>query len=459
MRLRTVLAGLGAVSLAVAVACGSEDSEFIDGNGTKDDGGSGNPSSFGDASTSGDDAGTLPTGDGAACASSKAEAVLSKRPVDIIFVVDNSGSMDGEIIEVQKQINQNFANIIGASGIDFRVIMLSRYGAVIPGESICISGPLSGANCDQIFPDGSLPSGGDAGKPVQTPTFFHYNREIDSEDAWCRLLDAFVRGDNSDGYVLHPNGYGPLLRPEAFKTIVVMSDDGINCSVDALRPDGGGTLSVSYNDNATVNGGVSAANAFDQHLRTLAPTQFGDGDGGRNYVYHSIVALAPFTGDSGTSDPKMHPPTAPVVTATCTPGAQEPGTGHQALSVLTGGFRYPSCTLSYTAIFQEMAKGVVKSSSVACDFPVPQPPPGETLDLASLAVQYTPGGDAGATQEFSLVADLASCAPGKVWLEGGATGTVHLCPETCALVKSDLGASLSVVSGCARLSPTPGTPK
>lgn len=463
MRIRTVLAGMSLVSLAVVVACGSDDgSEFGNGGGADEDASaSGDPSSLfnTDATVEAQDAGSTPTGDGAACASSKAEAVLTKRPVDILFVIDNSGSMDGEIVEVQKQINQNFANIIGASGIDYRVIMLSRYGAVIPGESICVSGPLSGANCAQIFPDGSLPTNGDAGKPAETARFYHYNREVDSEDGWCRILDAFAKGDNSDGYTLHPNGYGPLLRPEAFKTIVVMSDDGINCSVTANHPDGG-TLSGSYNDNATVDGGYAAANSFDQHLRALAPNQFGDGDGGRNYVYHSIIALAPFTGDAGGADPKMHPPSAPVITQMCTPGAQEPGTGHQALSVLTGGYRYPSCTLSYTAIFQEMAKGVVKSSAVSCDFPVPQPAPGETLDLASLAVQYKPGGDAGAVQEFTPAADLASCAPGKFWLEGGANGTVHLCPETCAAVKSDLTASISVVSGCARLNPPPsGVPK
>ena len=51
---------------------------------------------------------------------------------------------------------------------------------------------------------------------------------------------------------------------------------------------------------------------------------------------------------------------------------------------------------------------------------------GQTLDLNTLAVQYRPGGS-GAIQEFGLAPSLAECAPGKFWIEGGATGTVHLC--------------------------------
>lgn len=456
MRFRRALGTLVGLSFVVGVtamvACGSDSSEFGAGGGDGDGSTPENPNGDLFSSDGGteiqDSGGKLVPTDGA-CASSKAEAVLSKRPVDIIVIIDNSGSMDGEIHEVENQINQNFATIIGGSGLDYRVIMLSRYGSWKQSQSICVSSPLSGANCLAIFPDGGAST--DAGKPQETPRFFHYNREIASEDGWCRLLDAFAKGDNQDGYTLHAAGFGPLLRAEAFKTIVLITDDGMNCSVTANKPDGG-TITGTWNDNAQVDAGFTVAASFDLALRNMSPTQFGDPDGGRNYVYHSIVALADFAGDAGADagDPKMHPPTAPVITAMCSPGAQEPATGSQALSVLTGGLRYPTCTLSYTAIFQEMAKGVVQSSGVSCDFLVPQPPPGDTLDLNSLAVQYKPGGT-GAVQEFSRAADLASCAANQFWLEGGANGTVHLCPSTCNTVKADLAASVSVVSGCARL--------
>ena len=92
------------------------------------------------------------------------------------------------------------------------------------------------------------------------------------------------------------------------------------------------------------------------------------------------------------------------------------------------------------------------------DFPIPQPAAGQTLDLATLAVDYKPG-NGGAIQEFGLVGSLAQCAAGKFYIEGGATGTIHLCPATCTAVKADLQAKVSVVSGCARLSEGGGGPK
>ncbi|HTV25095.1 MAG TPA: hypothetical protein VMG12_40655, partial [Polyangiaceae bacterium] len=70
------------------------------------------------------DAGTQP------CAAVTGQATLSKRPMDIIVSIDNSGSMAGEIQAVQQRINSDFAAIIGGSGINYRVIMVSRYGNV-----------------------------------------------------------------------------------------------------------------------------------------------------------------------------------------------------------------------------------------------------------------------------------------------------------------------------------------
>ena len=76
----------------------------------------------------------------AACASVKAEATLGKKPVDIIFVIDNSGSMSDEIPAVQNNINKNFADIIGKSSLDYRVIMVTRHGKYNgTSRAICVA--------------------------------------------------------------------------------------------------------------------------------------------------------------------------------------------------------------------------------------------------------------------------------------------------------------------------------
>lgn len=57
----------------------------------------------------------------AACDLQTYQATITKKPVDVIFIVDNSCSMDEEMVGIEKNINQNFAQIIAASGLDYRV--------------------------------------------------------------------------------------------------------------------------------------------------------------------------------------------------------------------------------------------------------------------------------------------------------------------------------------------------
>src|SRR5690606_30647177 len=128
--------------------------------------------------------------------------------------------------------------------------------------------------------------------------------------------------------------------------------------------------------------------------------------------FYSIVGLA-----NNTPANEAYQPTAPIVTGTCTPGAVNAGLGHQSLSVLTEGLRFPLCdTTSYDAVFQSIAEGVIAGSKVACDFPMPTPPDGETIDRSSVVVQYSVGG-VDAPSSFAKVADASACAPGAFFLD------------------------------------------
>ena len=83
-----------------------------------------------------------------ACVMQSIEATPGeRRPVDIIFVVDNSGSMSEEIAAVRRNIDHEFASIIDESDVDYRVIMLSQFGE--DGTGVCIDPPLAGSDCSQ----------------------------------------------------------------------------------------------------------------------------------------------------------------------------------------------------------------------------------------------------------------------------------------------------------------------
>lgn len=353
-----------------------------------------------------------------ACESQSAEATLVKKPVDIIFVIDNSGSMGGEIEAVQNNININFASIIGNSGIDYRVIMLARHGS-LSSESVCIEAPLSG-----------IPAGGctsPPGQPANTANFFHYSEEIASWDSLCKILETF---NAPDDFGLAPSGWSQWLRPDSFKMFVEITDDDVNCSY------GGQT----FDDGNTEAGGHQVAQDFDTALRTLSPENFGAVGAERNYRWYSIVGMAE---NSPNTDP--WPFSDPINTGQCSPGSAGRGTGYQGLSILTEALRYPSCeNASFDSIFLAIADGVIAGSKVACEFDIPDPPEGETIDLETVVVSYTPG-TGGAEQRYKQVPDAASCTADSFYIEGD---RIFLCPDTCTLVQADDAAKVGILFGC-----------
>ncbi|MCC6552649.1 MAG: hypothetical protein IT372_06440 [Polyangiaceae bacterium] len=413
--------GLSAVA-AVAAGCSGDENT---GTGAGGPGGTGTGASGGTGSGGGlgfgggeDDGGLTPD---SACAAQEAEATLTKRPVDVIIVIDNSGSMTSEIVAVQDNINVNFASIIEASGIDYRVIMIADHGSASGSQSVCVEMPLSSASCSPIPPE-----------PGQNPPiFFHYSNEIASHNSLCRVLDTFA-GGVPDDYGFAPNGWSEWLRPDSLKVFVEITDDGTTCSTSTLAQN------VSLDDNDNGADGLTAGAAFDAALLALSPAHFGDATL-RNYVFYSIVGVS-------ENDPATAPwqPGDPMVPGHCST-AVAPGTAYQALSMTTGGLRFPMCqTGSYDAVFQAIADGVISGATVECEFPVPDPPPGETIDLSTVQVEYTPGGG-GPKQTFTQVPNALECGPGKFYIDAD---VIHLCGEACATVQSDDAAKLSILYGC-----------
>ena len=244
-----------------------------------------------------------------ACGVQAFEAMLEILPVDIVIVIDNSGSMGNEIVGVQDNININFASIIEKSGLDYRVIMVSEHGKS-SAESICVEAPLSG-----------IPLGGCAKpppQPVNNPgKFYQYSVPITSHNAWCRLTDTFD-GGVKDQFDLGPNGWQEWLREDSLKTFIAISDDGTKCG--------------AYDDGNKVNNGIAAAEKFDADLQALSPLHFGDSPATRNYNFYSIVGMA-------YNNPKTEPYTVkdPIITGEC-PTAADPGVSHCVFALRFSAF-------------------------------------------------------------------------------------------------------------------------
>lgn len=373
------------------------------GDGGRDGGGGGGGADGGDAGTFDRDA---------SCASAGSAATLRKQPVDVIFVIDNSRSMTSEIQAVEQNINVNFANIIQDAGLDYRVIMLATHGTASVDQSICISAPLSGlASCSPV-----------PARPVNSSRFFHYSIEIGSTNSFNQVINTYNAPCVAATCPLDAGqrGWSEWLRPEATKTFIEITDD----------------------NNTTTPYDTSPK--FDTALRSLNPPMFGDG-GARNYRFHAICGVV-------ENNPVTAPwqPTDPLQTTKCTGNGGDsvnPSTEHQREAILTGGLRFPICQYtSFDAVFRAVAQGVISGSTIQCDFDIPQPDGGQTIDLNNMLVEYKPG-DGGQVRDFARAPNSGACGAERYYI-GPDGGHVFLCPQTCTQVQADPAGNISLLFQC-----------
>jgi hypothetical protein len=157
----------------------------------------------------------------ASCAGDEVNANFITVPSDIIWVVDQSGSMDQETDHVQAQIN-NFVNIIDASNIDYRVVMIAATGG---SNAICVPGPLASTN----------PACGN------NTRFRLVNQRIGSHDALSQTTTRY-------------NLYSDFLRPEAMKHFVFVTDDNSNVSATTFLTNLGNLQPAGMFDNRKFHG-------------------------------------------------------------------------------------------------------------------------------------------------------------------------------------------------------------
>jgi hypothetical protein len=325
------------------------------------------------------------------CVASSLEPQVESIGVDVIIVVDTSNSMQAAIAAVENSINDDFAQILEGSGVDYRVIVLGDYP---PGaqQSICIRAPLSGTDCN---PAPAI--------PAITERYKHYDNNTGSGAFLDNILAWYAA---ADPHGLAPQGWQDFLRDDSRKVFLAMTDA------------------------KSASGDVSLGEAFDASLLALQPPHFGTA-GDRNYVFHAIVTMP-------ANDPQTEPwlPDDPI--------AGEGGSIQQ-VALLSGGWRFPlALSDDFDVLFNEIAKDVVDTTPIACAFAIPEPPPGETIDLDTVEIDYYVGGQ-GEPVAFHQVPSLGDCEPEAFYIDGD---SVVLCPEACAVVQGDLAAKLDVRYGC-----------
>lgn len=375
------------------------------------DGGSGDGATDGSIDGAGRDTSVDTTFDpDAACASVGVTAEVGRLPVDIIWVVDNSASMEPAIRQVQAGLN-DFASRIASSGLDYRVIMISLRGPGAPPSgryAVCIPPPLAGdASC------------GNGDRFFQTTVDVRSTQPLEQFLGTLGQTTGYADGDTRGG-----PPWRDWLRPEATKTVVVVTDDNSRLTADEFEHFRGGAN--PYNSRNQLPPGV------------LDSSWGGIFDG---YLFDAIY------GWGSASDP-----TVPCTYSDGTP-VEASGEVYTELVRRTGGVRAKICAgpSAWGPFFDAVASSVEGASRIDCELALPPPPDAMMLDPGKVNVVLSLDG---AASTLRRVPEGMSCPAEGGWrYDADASPTkVILCPASCdaaqAAVTTAGGAGVDVQFGC-----------
>ncbi len=400
MRVAWWLCGMSLIALGAAGACtaGGDTGTSSSGSGAASGaGGNAGGNNNGGGNLTGPSSGA---GGMVECAATGSEADIGVLPADVILVIDNSGSMTDEAGQVQAAMN-DFASTIINANIDVRVILISADSG--DEQGVCVPLPLGSGSC----PNDENVAGG----------FMHIVDTVGSSNALDRVVANY---DN----------YSAFLRPNATKTIGVISDDN-------------------------ASGATPAADFRAAMLAKDASFQ--------DFIFHGIVAPYDYSNSDclqcfilngqncGGCDACCGPD--PIVGALCTSYAAGEGTAYKDLAddTMPAGVIGNLCLLEFLPVFQQMATAVIGGAQVACLYDLPDPPNGQTLDYATVNVEYleTPA----STPElfFNVPGGAPDCAANNEWHydDPSAPSQILLCPETCTRVQAAAEGKINVTFGCA----------
>jgi hypothetical protein len=137
------------------------------------------------------------------CSEMSVTANNSLTPVDVVFAVDNSGSMNDEAGWVQEHMNA-FSQQIVDSGVDAHIVLISS-PTNMSTNGICIDAPLGSGMC----PD-----------DTNLPNYLHVPWPVSSVDALYKIEESYEVW------------WEDMLREDSARHLVVVSDD--NSSLPAL---------------------------------------------------------------------------------------------------------------------------------------------------------------------------------------------------------------------------------
>ena len=215
---------------------------------------------------------------------------------------------------------------------------------------------------------------------------------VDSNNALQVMLDLY-------------STYSSFLRPQAPLHFVVVTDDESFLGGDAFR----------------------------SQMEMVA---------GKPFIFHAIASENASTDPMGLPIPCMGACGIPLL---C--GAFAAGIEYYALADATGGQKSSICAADWSTVFTPLQEAVISSVPLPCEYAIPAPPDGETLDPAKVNMEFTAQGT---TEPMILprAPSEADCMTNAAWFydDPAAPAQLRLCPAACELAQA--GGTVDIAFGC-----------
>lgn len=223
-----------------------------------------------------------------------------------------------------------------------------------------------------------------------------------------------------------------------------------NRAVDAAGPQGGTPTHAAYRfGEAAVAGSMLTGQKFVLLITDGIPTRTLDcmGDGktavdsgplitevGEDLAKNGVKTFV--IGSPGSEDARTDLSKMASAGGTATPGCSDNGPNYCHLDMTTAK--------DFAAALAEGLAQIAGQIST-CEFTIPPPPPGKTLDTGRVNVNYTHGDG---KQSTILHDSTGMCAAGWKYDDDTAPTKIVLCGSDCDVVKADQGAKVDVIFGC-----------
>jgi hypothetical protein len=162
---------------------------------------------------------------------------------------------------------------------------------------------------------------------------------------------------------------------------------------------------------------------------------------GKPFIFHAIAS------ENASGDPALPAPCIGACGIPLVCGAFAAGVQYYALADATGGQKSSICAADWSMVFGPLQEAVISSVPLPCDYTIPPPPDGETLDPAKVNMEFTAQGTT-APMILPRAPSEAECMANAAWFydDPEAPTQLRLCPAACDLAQS--GGTVDIAFGC-----------